>query len=140
MNMYRYSWNLLHSPCGQHGQVMHNPLYESHVLHLRNMIDFFNMPHRVFDDDIYISKVLVNCDGYSVPVEDRFRKMINKSAQHLTTYRAEALDKDYLSQEINKIYPIICERIERFEKDIQNPDNLQEKSREDYEKMLGNGA
>ena len=131
MNMYKMTWDLLQQFTGR--DAMHNAVYESHVLHLRNLLDFFNGISNIHNDDIIISKVLTEHSRYSLEIDDGLRKMINKSVQHLTTYRADELDKEILSNEIIEIYPQICKRIEWFESDIDNPDKLIEEYKIDYE-------
>ncbi len=134
--MYKETWALFNGPEGVQSQVMRNVLIESHILHLRNLIHFFMRSQSHYTDDILVSNVLVNADGYYLGDENELTKMLNKSAQHLTTYRAEMLDKTVLLNMIKDIYPVICERIDRFEKDINNPDRLQETYRNDYEEYI----
>lgn len=136
MNMYVRTWNLLHTPEGLPGTQFHNPLYESHLLHLRNLIDFFNTQNSMHEDDIILSKVLTNTDNYSIEISTDFREAINKTVQHLSTYRADFLDKRELSANVTNIYPIVYDRICRFKSDIKNPSNLKEKYRKDYKEYI----
>ncbi len=134
MDMYKMTWILMQQFTGR--DAMHNAVYESHVLHLRNLIDFFNGISNIPNDDIIISKVLTEHSRYSLEIDDGLRKMINKSVQHLTEYRADKLDKEALSNEINKMYPKICTRIELFESDIRVPGKLKDEYVRDYERYM----
>ena len=133
MNMYKMTWTLMQQ-FSEH-DAMHNAVYESHVLHLRNLIHFFNCAS-IKPDDIIISRVLIEHSGYSLKTEPIFRDMINKSVQHLTTYRADELDKEALSNEINKMYPKICTRIELFESDIRVSGKLKDEYVRDYKRYM----
>ena len=136
MRTYIVTWKLLHSPQGYPGQIVHNPLYESHVLHLRNLIDFFNCDDKGHVDDIFVNKVLIDSSNYYIETSTDLRKAINKTVQHLSTYRAKQLDKHELSNAINDLYPIVLEKINKFYNDIQNHNNLCTTYKDDYEKYL----
>ena len=133
MVMYEQTFRLLFI---HNIDIIHNAIWESHIIHLRNLIDFFDKSSSSHEDDILVSKVLVNTDFYPMDTPQDFKDKLNKSVQHLSTYGSDELEKSQLSKEVVNIHSKIFERIIKFSQDVKEPENLIGDYKDDYQNYL----
>lgn len=134
IEMYFYSYKRL---AGIDSIQAQNPLernivYEDHMIHLRNLIEFFNCA----ENTIHVKDVLNTDEDFSFVEESKnVKHAINKSVGHITKERFTNPDKviEGCLDGINDLYSIICQRVERFMEMINDKDYLKSNYQEGFE-------
>ena len=133
IEMYYYSYKRLSGIDSLQPQnpLERNVVYEDHMIHLRNMIEFFNCAK----DTITVKHVLKV--DYDFSFEDKFnvKRAINKSIGHITKERFTEPGKviDGCLDGINELYSTINQRVDEFMELLKHEDNLNPDYREGYD-------
>lgn len=95
-------------------QIMYNIVWESHLVHLRNLIKFFTEA----EDCIRYSYVLDGADFSKINDEDlkKAKRIANKTVNHLTKERFEKVEEytGNAQARVNKAEPLIVSAIQDF--------------------------
>lgn len=154
MNMYMSTYMELHrfwtrgiTPC----QYRYNTVIESHCVHLRNLIEFFNPDNskQIHDEHknkeqkqedkniVYTHVLVTNCRFTYNDEKYKIKQLINKSVNHLSLKRfawennpGKSLSERQM-KDIPRVFPLICRRIKYFLLLLEN-NNIKEKYKSDF--------
>lgn len=126
MQMYHFTYQKLLTYKNSNAweeQVLFNAFWDSHLLHLRNLIDFFNNEEHCINVNFLLNS---GNDSFRVPNDSNENKrIINKSCDHLTKERFEISDLHIRQLKlVNTMYPIVSEQIRQWLNYIQSTNDL----------------
>lgn len=94
-------------------QLEYNLVWDTHFLHIRNLLDFFNCE----SDSITVDTILVNKKDFTISQEEfKYKQVINKTVDHLTIERVKKANKmsNLQLKVIKDMSIVIPERIRIF--------------------------
>lgn len=105
--------------------VIHNALWESHLIHLRAMLFFFDKPRANRDRrNIYIDNIILNTEGhFFTDSHDEVKSALSQTLAHLSYSRSD-VNKVYLAEEvmnmIKEIKPLIYKFLVNIDMNIKD--------------------
>lgn len=113
MYLFTFSKMAEMSNSQQNAQALYNACFDSHLIHLRNLIEFFNNEKSCINVNF-----LLNSGNNSFSVlnpNNYYKHLINKTCDHLTKERYEnaTIDTEQITM-INNVYSNVCSSIKAW--------------------------